>query len=202
MDNVPSVKNGRMLPSVLNLSEMDQIFEAAQRRIASDPLNWHYVRDLAIIELFYATGMRLDELVKSNLADYDQDNKRILVTGKGNKQRYVFLNDSAREALERYLKCRPKTKNQAIFLNRFAQRFSRRGVEIMLDKVIAEAGIIHHASPHTLRHTFATHLLDGGADLQIIKNLLGHESLSTTQIYLNTSQQRQREVYDKAHPRE
>ena len=202
MAEVRSAKNNRMLPSVLNLEDMEQIFEAAQRRITSDPLNWHYVRDLAIIELFYATGMRLDELVKSNIADYDQENQRMLVTGKGSKQRYVFLNDSAKEALERYLKCRPKTKCQAIFLNRFSQRFSRRGVEIMLDKVIDEAGIIHHASPHTLRHTFATHMLDGGSDLMTIKELLGHESLSTTQIYTNISRQRMREVYDSSHPRE
>lgn len=202
MTEVRSAKNKRMLPSVLNLEDMDQIFEAAQRRIADDPLNWHYVRDLAIIELFYATGMRLDELVKSNLADYDRENQRMLVTGKGSKQRYVFLNESAKAALERYLQCRPKTKTQAIFLNRFSQRFSRRGVEIMLDKVIDEAGILHHASPHTLRHTFATHMLEGGSDLMTIKELLGHESLSTTQIYTNISRQRMREVYDSAHPRE
>ncbi|MDO5295881.1 MAG: tyrosine recombinase XerC [bacterium] len=202
MTEVRSAKNKRMLPSVLNLEDMDQIFEAAQRRIAADPLNWHYVRDLAIIELFYATGMRLDELVKSNIADYDRENQRMLVTGKGSKQRYVFLNESAKAALERYLQCRPKTKTQAIFLNRFSQRFSRRGVEIMLNKVIDEAGILHHASPHTLRHTFATHMLEGGSDLMTIKELLGHESLSTTQIYTNISRQRMREVYDSSHPRE
>ncbi len=201
MNDIRSAKDGRMLPKVLNLEDMEQIFAAAERRIASDPGNWLYVRDLAIVEIFYATGMRLDELVKSNISDYDTENQRILVTGKGNKQRYVFLNDSSRLALERYFKCRPRTKNPAIFLNRFANRFSRRGVEIMLDKVLAEAGILHTASPHTLRHTFATHMLEGGSDLMTIKELLGHQSLSTTQIYTNISRQQMREVYDASHPR-
>ena len=202
MAEVRSAKTPQHLPSVLNISDMDEIFAAVQRRMSSDPGNWMTVRDWAIVEVFYATGMRLDELVKADIPEIDRENMRMLVTGKGNKQRYVFLNESSLRALDTYLKCRPKTHSPAIFLNRFANRLSRRGVEKIIDKIIDEAGLLHNVSPHTLRHTFATHMLEGGSDLMTIKELLGHASLGTTQIYTNISRQRMREVYDESHPRE
>lgn len=202
MAEVRSAKLPQRLPSVLNIGDMDEIFAAVQRRMDADPGNWMPVRDWAIVEIFYATGMRLDELVKADLPTVDRENMRMLVTGKGNKQRYVFLNESSLQALDTYLKCRPKTHSQAIFLNRFANRISRRGVEKIIAKVIDEAGLLKNASPHTLRHTFATHMLEGGSDLMTIKELLGHSSLGTTQIYTNISRQRMREVYDESHPRE
>ena len=203
MAEVRSAKNRRTLPNVLNIEDMEQILNTAERRILEEPGKWQRVRDVAILEVFYATGMRLDELVKSNIADYDVENQRMLVTGKGGKQRFVFLNDSAKTALERYLQCRPHTsaREQAIFLNRFNGRLSRRSVEKILETILNESGLLKAASPHTIRHSFATHMLEGGSDLVTIQELLGHQSLATTQIYTNISRNRMRQIYDNSHPR-
>ncbi len=151
--------------------------------------------------MFYATGMRLAELVGLNLSDLDFEQMSLRVTGKGNKQRMVFMNQSAVKALRIYLACRPNTRTDALFLNRFRDRLSRRAVELMFEKLKNEAGLQKAASPHTLRHSFATHMLEGGSDLVTIQELMGHQSLSTTEIYTNLSRQKMREVYDASHPR-
>lgn len=202
MQRISSARDGRLLPKVLTEEEVDRILETAAERVESAPNREYALRDRAILELLYATGMRLAEVVGLNLNDVDMDKLSLRVTGKGNKQRYVFMNRIAAAALKDYLACRPKAKSTAVFLNRFGNRLSRRAVEITFEKVLAEAGIDKSASPHTMRHSFATHMLEGGSDLVTIKELLGHESLSTTQVYTNISRRRMREVYDQSHPRD
>lgn len=204
MDEVHSSKQHDKLPKTLDCDDMEQVLEAANRRIAQDPGNWLPVRDLAIVELFYATGIRLAELVGTNLADFNFAERQLLVTGKGNKQRLVFMNKAAIAALKRYLACRPTpvAKCTAVFLNRFRARLSRRAVEIIFDKICDEAGLLKPASPHTLRHSFATQMLEGGSDLVTIQELLGHCSLSTTQIYTNISRAHMHKTYENSHPRE
>lgn len=201
MNDVKSARGGRLLPKVLTEDEVGVILNRTVERMAEKPGEWGPVRDRAILELFYATGMRLAELVGLDVSDLDLDKRSLRVTGKGNKQRFVFMNEPAVKAVRAYLACRPKVRTDALFLNRFHDRLSRRAVELMFEKVKDEAGLQKAASPHTLRHSFATHMLEGGSDLVTIKELLGHSNLSTTQVYTNISRPRMREVYDESHPR-
>lgn len=201
MDRIRSARGGRLLPKVLSQDEVERILRTACERMAEKPGEWGPVRDRAILELFYATGIRLAELVGLNLSDLNLPEKTLLVTGKGNKQRMVFLNEAALAAVSTWLACRPRTRTDALFLNRFRDRLSRRAVELMFDKIKAEAGLEKAASPHTLRHSFATHMLEGGSDLVTIQELMGHQSLSTTQVYTNLSRERMRAVYESSHPR-
>lgn len=201
MNDVKSARGGRLLPKVLTEDEVHVLLQRTRERMAEKPGEWGPVRDRAILELFYATGMRLAEMVGLNMSDLDLDGRSLRVTGKGNKQRFVFMNEAAVMALRAYLACRPKTRTDALFLNRFLDRLSRRAVELMFEKIKDEAGLQKSASPHTLRHSFATHMLEGGSDLVTIKELLGHSNLSTTQVYTNISRPRMREVYDESHPR-
>jgi len=193
---IKSAKMGKRLPKVLNPQEVEKILE-----VSSSPTPFFSSRNQAIMELFYATGMRLAELVGLNLEDIDLANLILKVTGKGDKQRLVLMNESARNSLIKYLDLRPPTTDTALFINRKKQRISRRQVEVIFKKHLNRAGIEKSASPHTLRHSFATHLLEGGSDLMTIKELLGHESLSTTQIYTSVSLERMRQIYKKSHPR-
>lgn len=201
MNKISSARDGRLLPKVLNEDEVGSFLAKAEEQVDVRSRRDLSLRDLAIMELFYASGMRLAELVGLDLNDLDLDKKTLRVTGKGNKQRYVFINETAVKALQNYLASRPKGKENAVFLNRFGGRLSRRAVEITFQRILKEAGLDRHASPHTLRHSFATHMLEGGSDLVTIKELLGHESLQTTQIYTNISRKRMREVYEQSHPR-
>ena len=201
MHDVKSARGGRLLPKVLTEDEVDLLLRRVGERMAEKPGEWGPIRDRAILELFYATGIRLAELVGLNLSDLDLDGRALRVTGKGNKQRFVFMNEPASKALRAWLACRPKVRTDALFLNRFLDRLSRRAVELMFEKVKDEAGLAKSASPHTLRHSFATHMLEGGSDLVTIKELLGHSNLSTTQVYTNISRPRMRQVYDESHPR-
>lgn len=194
---IKTAKLGKHIPKVLSPQEVEKLLESTS---APDPLV--STRDRAILELFYATGIRLAELVGINLADLDLSNLILRVTGKGDKQRLVLLNETAKLALLAYLNLRPPTSDPCLFLNNRKKRISRRMVELIFKKYLGKAGIEKSASPHTLRHSFATHLLDGGSDLMTIKELLGHESLSTTQIYTSVSLERMRDVYRKSHPRE
>lgn len=200
MTDIHSAKGGRLLPKVLGQSDIEQILTTA-RDLAQNKGDWMSVRNWAILELFYSTGMRLAELAGCNLSDLDLSEYRVRVTGKGNKQRFVLFNQATAEAIACYLHCRPNTKDQAVFLNRYYARLSGRAVEIIFDKVKAEAGVFTDASPHTIRHSFATHMLEGGSDLVTIKELMGHSSLQTTQVYTNISRVHMRDVYDKSHPR-
>ena len=167
-------------------------------------------RDRAILELLYATGVRVSELTKLDLHDIDFRNKLIRVTGKRRKERIVPFGDVAQEALQKYLDGREKfllsapvtlREPEALFLNYQGTRITTRSVGRMVEKYIKICAGIHDISPHALRHSFATHLLDSGADLRDIQELLGHARLSTTQIYTHVSMEKLIDVYDKAHPK-
>jgi len=167
-------------------------------------------RDRAMLELMYATGVRVAELTTLNLADIDFRNQLVRVTGKRRKQRIVPFGDPAANAIRDYLKVRDKfllnspiseRDDEALFLNYQGTRITTRSVGRMVEKYIKICAGIHRISPHALRHSFATHLLDSGADLRDIQELLGHARLSTTQVYTHVSMEKLVEVYDKAHPK-
>jgi integrase/recombinase XerC len=167
-------------------------------------------RDRAILELLYATGVRVSELTKLDLGDIDFGNKLIRVSGKRRKERIVPFGDVAAQVLRNYLERRPEMllaapisaqEPQALFLNYQGTRITTRSVGRMVEKYIKICAGIHDISPHALRHSFATHLLDSGADLRDIQELLGHARLSTTQIYTHVSMEKLIAVYDKAHPK-
>ncbi len=163
------------------------------------------LRDRAILELLYASGMRVSELIGLKTGDVTPSSGEALVWGKGAKERIVLVGRPALEALEVYLRDgRPKLLGQkqstAVFVNRMGQPFSVRGVQRLLDDASQAAGLARNITPHTLRHTFATHLLDGGADLRMVQELLGHSSVSTTQIYTHVTQAHARRIYLDTHP--
>lgn len=201
-----SPKLERSLPAWLSRPDMGRVFGLAEDRAAEG--TFHGVRDLAILETFYATGMRLSELQRLDFADLDLIEDHAKVRGKGRKERIVPLGRSAVTALRRYelrrsevVGNRPAADRRAAFISARGQRLSGRQVQNIvgrfLERVAEDAGV----STHSLRHSFATHLLDGGADLMAVKELLGHASLSTTRIYTHTSRERLKRVYDRAHPR-
>jgi site-specific recombinase XerD len=198
MSRITSAKEGRLLPKVMTEQEVESLLHEQKSEKLDPEL---IARDQAILELFYSSGLRLSELVGLNVGDIDWEKLHLRVTGKGNKQRFVFVNQTAAEAISRYLEMRT-FKADALFLNRFGGRISTRAVQLLFSKRLDKAQLVRRASPHTLRHSFATHMLEGGSDLVTIKELLGHESLQTTQIYTNISRRKMREVYDQSHPRE
>jgi integrase/recombinase XerC len=161
-----------------------------------------FSREHAMFELLYASGMRVAELVGLDISDMDRERRTVRVTGKGNKQRLVLVNKTTVRALNRWLAVRPAVGNDALFVNKRGDRISTRAVQRAFAAFKRAAGIERSASPHTLRHSFATHLLEHGADLMVIKELLGHKNLSTTQIYTNVSLEHIRQSYDDAHPRD
>lgn len=203
---VRSPKRERTLPGFLTPDQMETVLAYAEARADSGTLLG--LRDLAIVELFYGTGMRLSELHGLNLADLDLVSERVRVMGKGRKERIVPLGRMAIAALRRYYAVRdartqdtPGADPRAVFVGQTGRRLSARQIQNviagLLDGVAEDAGL----STHSLRHTFATHLVDAGADLVAVKELLGHASLSTTQIYTHTSRERLKAVYRQAHPR-
>jgi integrase/recombinase XerC len=167
------------------------------------------LRDKAIMEILYSSGLRVSELVEMNEDDLDTNLGIIKVMGKGKKERIVPIGSKAIEALENYLKSRkgmgkrplPSSLNPPVFLNQRGGRLSTRSVARIINRYIEQCGLLKNISPHSLRHTFATHMLDAGADLRAIQELLGHVSLSTTQKYTHVSIGKLMEVYDKAHPK-
>jgi integrase/recombinase XerC len=160
------------------------------------------LRDVAIMELFYASGMRRAELAGVRLADVDLAERTIRVIGKGNKERVVLMNHAATEAIEAYLRVRPRSADAALFLGRGGKRMTPSHVWRIFNGIYRVSGIQKHASPHTLRHSFATHLVENGVDLETVRELLGHENLATTGIYLQLAMGHKRRAYDEAHPRD
>lgn len=184
------------LPHVLEDQEVAALLAASQGS------SEQALRDRALLEVLYSSGLRVSELVGLNDADLDLEQGLVRVLGKGNKERLVPIGRQALAALDDYLAVRNGTPEQtALFLNYRGGRLSARSVERNFKQRLIKAGLIKDASPHSLRHSFATHLLDGGADLRAIQELLGHVSLSTTQKYTRVSVDHLMEVYDRAHPK-
>jgi integrase/recombinase XerD len=193
-------KAGRPLPDVLSTDEVLRMIEAPR---LDSPFYW---RDRAILEFLYATGVRVSELVELPLSRLYLDEGICLVLGKGSKERLVPVGSAARSATETYLReVRPRldrgSSGGIVFLNRFGKPISRVAVWKIVKEVARAAGVTKNVSPHTLRHTFATHLLEGGADLVAVQELLGHVDISTTQIYTHLDREYLREVHRKHHPR-
>ena len=158
------------------------------------------LRDRAILESLYSTGMRVSELVSLNLDRVDFISNIVKVEGKGKKERLLPIGDTALKAVKQYVDTR-KHKSEAVFLNHHGRRLTDRSVRNILNKYILKASIQGHMSPHALRHSFATHLLNAGADLRSVQELLGHVNLSTTQIYTHMTTEKLKHIYNKAHPR-
>jgi integrase/recombinase XerC len=197
-------KLDKRLPSYLDRERTQALFDWAEARAAAD--DFIATRDLAILELFYSTGIRLSELSGMNLEDLDLLSDQAKVRGKGRKERIVPVGTRAVHALRRYLNVRegvvgrPGSDRRAVFVGRRGRRLAPRAVQrvmhVMFDAVGGD-----NLRVHSLRHTFATHMLDAGADLRAVQEILGHASLSTTQVYTHTSVERLKKVYNQAHPR-
>ena len=190
----------RTLPRPLSVDEIEQVLESPR---GADPAA---LRDRAILETLYGAGLRISELVGLNVDDVDFDEKSVRVLGKGSKERLVPLGKHAARALSGYVtRGRPSLASSAsrgaLFLNARGGRLTRQGCTKILKRYVARAAIDKRVSPHTFRHSFATHLLEGGADVRVVQELLGHASVATTQIYTLVTKQHLREVYLSAHPR-
>jgi len=188
----------RQLPHFMTSDEVERLL------LAPDSHQRMGARDLAILETMYSTGVRVSELVGLNLADVELDEGVARVRGKGRRERYAPLGSFAVGAIRGWLEHRHEEKlerDDAIFVNRLGSRLSTRSVGRMLEKYLAKAGLDRRTTPHTLRHSFATHLLDRGADIRSVQELLGHRSLVTTQVYTHLTTATLRKAYEKAHPR-
>ena len=202
-DAVLTPKRGQPVPNYLPI---DDVFRMLDGLKGDSVLA---LRNKAILETLYSTGIRVGELVGANLDDVDFTKGLIRVWGKGNKERLVPVGNKALRSLRTYMDMRETTREKhteqrdgsSLFLNKLGGRLSARSVARLVDKVNRQLALMRPISPHGLRHTFATHMLDGGADLRIVQELLGHASLSTTQRYTHVSMDRLMEVYDKSHPR-
>ncbi len=194
-------KREKKLPVVLTVTQIDQMLNLplTLEKSKRDAV-WAPERDAAILELFYSTGMRLSELVALNVADIDTYTETVRVFGKGKKERLCPVGSKALEAVQRY-RAKAGVHDGALFLSKLRKRLSIQGVDDVVNKYWRASGLPVHLTPHKFRHSFATHLLNNGADLRSVQELLGHASLSTTQIYTHVSTQRMKEVYDKSHPR-
>jgi len=202
--DISTPKQGKYIPSHLPIDEMFKLLEGPDR---TSPLG---MRDLAIMEVLYSCGIRVAELAGLNVADIDFSGRLIKVFGKGSKERIVPIGNKALDAVNNYLEAVLLLRKKAgdvsqkavpVFINSRGGRLSTRSVGTIIKRYALACGLITDISPHSLRHTFATHLLDGGADLRSVQELLGHRSLSTTQKYTHVSMDRLMAVYDKAHPR-
>ena len=191
---------GRKLPHFLTTDQVGALLIAPSANSDAG------LRDRAILETMYSAGLRVSEVVGIDLKDWDRSAGILRVLGKGRKERIAPVGSYATKALDRWLEVRapdakaPEKQRSAVFLNRFGRRLTTRSIGRMLETHITTAGLTQQTTPHTLRHSFATHLLDGGADLRSVQELLGHKSLTTTQIYTHVSTRRLRETYEKAHP--
>ena len=194
-------KKDKKLPNFLQSDELQKIFDTIN---LETPLG---IRNRLIVELLYASGLRVSELTNLTIDNINLSNKEIRVLGKGSKERIVFFGDYAKKYLELYLEeSRPellnKNKTNILLLNNNGDPISTRGVQMVIDNIVRDASLKHNISPHVLRHTFATDLLNNGADLKSVQELLGHSSLSTTQIYTHITNERLRSVYLKTFPRQ
>ena len=194
-------KTGRRLPVVLNAKQIDELLSAPLRvpKQKQAP-EWMPKRDVAILEMFYSSGLRLAELALLNVADVDVYSETVRVVGKGRKERVVPVGAPALEAIQHYRRAAGVDAGP-LFISKVRKRIGVAAVWLMLKRYLRHTSIPLEVSPHKLRHSFATHLLDAGADLRSVQSLLGHSSLSTTQIYTHVTVERLRKAYEEAHPR-
>ncbi len=198
-NNIPNPKKELYLPKYLKDEELDKIFSVCNM---NNPIN---ERDTLIIELLYATGIRVSELVNIKIKDINREDKSIKVLGKGDKERIVLYNNHTEKALDTYLNdgyhSFNKQNNGYLILNKNGGKLSERYVRVIINNLVRKAGLDIKISPHTIRHTFATDMLEEGADLMTVKELLGHESLNTTSIYTHVTNEQIKKTYNMAHPR-
>ena len=198
-------KLDRTLPTHLDRAEIEMLFAEAEAKAGAG--GFREARDLSMLELFYSTGMRLSELAGLNDADVDLVSDQVKLRGKGKKERIVPVGSHATAALRRYYRLRDPLlaatggTRSAVFVNARGKRLTTRGVQVAMKRLFASLARGKNLHVHALRHSFATHLLDAGADLRAVQELLGHASLGTTQVYTHTSVERLKKVYHQAHPR-
>ena len=194
-------KAERALPVVLSVAQVDELL-AMPLRLPLDAKSpaWLPARDAAILELFYSCGLRISELLSLDVKDIDFIGDTVKVRGKGAKERIVPIGEPALNAIQRYRR-EAEVTSGPLFLSKRRTRITQQAVDLLLRKYIKHSGIPFAISPHKLRHCFATHLLDAGADLRSVQAMLGHASLSTTQIYTHVTRERLKQAYDNAHPR-
>lgn len=200
---VRTPKQEKKLPKFLEYDQVKKLLETPPTD------NWLGARDRAIMETLYSTGVRVSELVALNIEDIDFLSEVLHIRGKGKKERLTPIGSSALQSIQHYMEFRNKRAqnnsnfdSKVLFVNKHGKRLSTRSVRRKMDKYLKMAGLDPSISPHTLRHSFATHMLNNGADLRSVQELLGHQSLSTTQIYTHLTTKKLKEVYDSAHPRD
>jgi len=201
MENITSPKVGKSLPGAIPIGQVRQLLEQPAKTEATEAK-----RDRAMLELLYASGMRASELVSLNINNVNTSECTVRCFGKGNKERLVPIYPQAARVVEEYItQVRPRLVHndaeQALFVNQRGERLTRQGLWQILKAYAKSAGLGKQVTPHTLRHSFATHMLSGGADLRSVQEMLGHANISTTQIYTHLSSEHIRRTYDKAHPR-
>lgn len=194
---ISNPKLDKKLPKYLYSEQIEQILSIPDK---TTPLG---MRDLTILELLYSTGVRVSELVNIKIEDIDFNERTIKILGKGNKERIVLYSKVLSNYLTDYLEKRNtfNPNHSYLFINKFGNKLTDRGVRLIIDNILKKGMIDYHISPHMIRHTFATHLLDNGADLKCVQELLGHKNLSTTQIYTHISDEHLRQVYLNTHKR-
>lgn len=200
-ENLASPKVGKSLPKPISISEVHRLLGQPEKLSTPEAK-----RDKAMLQLLYASGMRVSELVSLNLEDVDSKGGFVRCFGKGHKERMIPIHEQACSAVEEYIKQSRSNlthdeKEKALFLNRRGERLTRQGFWQILKGYAKAAGLNTEVTPHTLRHSFATHMLSGGADLRSVQELLGHANISTTQVYTHLTSEHVRNTYEKSHPR-
>ena len=191
---ISNPKVEKTLPNYLNYDDLEKLLSYP------DIKTKYGLRDALILEMLYSSGIRVSEFANMKIKDIDFHDRKILILGKGNKERYVYYGLKCEKLLKEYLKLEHKN-SEYLLIGKTKDKLNEREIRKVVTDTAKKAGIKVHVSPHTLRHTYATHMLNEGADLKSVGDLLGHESLSTTQIYTHVSNERLRQVYLKAHPR-
>ena len=200
---VKAPKIEKRLPKIVSTKEIDLIFQSIDK---NTPLG---LRNYLIFDLLYSTGLRASELCNLKLSDIELSNQRLLIHGKGSKDRYVIIHDTLKETFRTYLTyTRPillakgdSLQNKNVFINYKGSTLTTRGLRVILNTLFEDAGELIHVSPHMLRHSFASTLLNNGADLRVVQELLGHEHLKTTQVYTHLTSEKIRQTYKESHPR-
>ena len=190
---ISNPKVEKKLPNYLSYNEIETMLEVP------DTFKNNSLRDKLIIEILYSTGIRISELVNIKVKDIDFYNNQILILGKGNKERYVIFGNTLKDMLKEYISI--KSDSEYLITNKYNKKMSTRSIEEIVKKIVKIDGIKNKVTPHTIRHTFATHMLNEGADLRVVQELLGHENLKTTEVYTHVSNERLRSVYLSSHPR-